>query len=311
MRSPGLCHAADEISAHSGSILSESNGNMQQLKITQSVTARTETVESYLRDIGPLQMISPEEETELALRIQEGDEDAKRRLVEANLRFVVSCAKVYQNQGLDLGDLINEGNIGLIKAAERFDPTRGFRFISYAVWWIRQQIMQAISEQGRTIRLPQNQVGNVGRINREKARFLQENGREPSDLEIAERLGIDAVKAGDAVAASARALSLDTPMGEDGDGTLLDILPDGSAARTDESLGREDLRTDLKDVLSVLTPRERDIVSLAYGIGCSEMTLEEIGMKYSLTRERVRQVKERAVRKLSRPAVRARLAQYL
>lgn len=284
---------------------------MQQLKIMQSVTARTMTVDSYLRDIGALSMITPEEETELAYRIQKGDEEAYRRLVEANLRFVVSVAKQYQNSGLDLSDLINEGNLGLMKAARRFDPTRGFKFISYAVWWIRQQIMQAISEQGRMVRLPLNQVGILNRISKAKSLFLQENEREPSDSELAEFLELTPDKIGEAVSHSAKHMSFDVPFGDDGDGTLLDVVPDESSEQADSGLQQESLRTDMQAVMMVLSPREREIVSLAFGIGCQEMTLEEIGERFDLTRERVRQVKEKAIRKMARPGVKDRLRQYV
>lgn len=284
---------------------------MHQLKILQSVTARTMTVDNYLRDINSIPMVSPDEETELAYSIQKGDEDAYRRLVEANLRFVVSVAKQYQSSGLDLCDLINEGNIGLMKAARRFDPTRGFRFISYAVWWIRQQIMAAISEQGRMVRLPLNQVGILNRINRARAQFEQENEREPSDRELAEFLDITPDRVGEAIRHSARHISFDVSFGEDGDGTLLDVVPDENAELADRGLQQESLRTDIQHVMMVLSPREREIVSLAFGIGCREMTLEEIGERFELTRERVRQVKEKAIRKMSRPGVRDILRQYI
>ena len=284
---------------------------MHQLKILQSVTARTMTVDSYLRDINSIPMVSPDEETELAYSIQKGDEDAYRRLVEANLRFLVSVAKQYQSSGLDLCDLINEGNIGLMKAARRFDPTRGFRFISYAVWWIRQQIMAAISEQGRMVRLPLNQVGILNRINRARAQFEQENEREPSDRELAEFLDITPDRVGEAIRHSARHISFDVSFGEDGDGTLLDVVPDENAELADRGLQQESLRTDIQHVMMVLSPREREIVSLAFGIGCREMTLEEIGERFELTRERVRQVKEKAIRKMSRPGVRDILRQYI
>ena len=284
---------------------------MHQLKILQSVTARTMTVDSYLRDINSIPMVSPDEETGLAYSIQKGDEDAYRRLVEANLRFVVSVAKQYQSSGLDLCDLINEGNIGLMKAARRFDPTRGFRFISYAVWWIRQQIMAAISEQGRMVRLPLNQVGILNRINRARAQFEQENEREPSDRELAEFLDITPDRVGEAIRHSARHISFDVSFGEDGDGTLLDVVPDENAELADRGLQQESLRTDIQHVMMVLSPREREIVSLAFGIGCREMTLEEIGERFELTRERVRQVKEQAIRKMSRPGVRNILRQYI
>lgn len=284
---------------------------MRQIKINQSVTARTMTVDSYLRDISSKPMVSPDEETELAIRIQQGDEAAYRRLVEANLRFVVSVAKQYQSSGLDLCDLINEGNLGLMKAARRFDPTRGFKFISFAVWWIRQSILQAISDQGRMVRLPLNQVGIINRINRRKVMFLQENEREPSDAELAELMDITPDKIGEALANSSKHLSFDTPFDEDGDGTLLDILPDTSLPDTDSGMKNESLKSDLGDVMCILNSREREIVKLAFGLGCQEMTLDEIGGRMNLTRERVRQIREKAIRKMSRPAVRERLVQYL
>lgn len=284
---------------------------MRQIKINQSVTARTMTVDSYLRDISSKPMVSPDEETELAIKIQQGDESAYRRLVEANLRFVVSVAKQYQSSGLDLCDLINEGNLGLMKAARRFDPSRGFKFISFAVWWIRQSILQAISDQGRMVRLPLNQVGIINRINRRKVMFLQENEREPSDAELAELMGITPDKIGEALVNSSRHLSFDTPFDEDGDGTLLDILPDTSLPDTDSGMKNESLKSDLGDVMCILNSREREIVKLAFGLGCQEMTLDEIGGRMNLTRERVRQIREKAIRKMSRPAVRERLVQYL
>jgi len=270
------------------------------------------TVESYLREISRIPMISPDQENELAHRIQKGDEDAFRHLVEANLRFVVSVAKAYQGSDLDLSDLINEGNLGLMKAARRFDPTRGFKFISYAVWWIRQQIMQAISEHERLVRLPLNQIGTINRINRERSRFVQENEREPSDEELAEFLDISPEKISEAVGCSSRHMSFDTPFGEEGDGTLLDVVPDTGAEMADCGLERESLRQDLTTVMQVLTPREKEIISLAFGIGCTEMSLEEIGEKMKLSRERVRQLREKAIRKLARPAsLRKKLVQYL
>ena len=284
---------------------------MQQLKISQSVTARTKTVERYLRDVNTYPMVTPEEEAELAMRIQEGDDAAYKRLVEANLRFVVSCAKAYQNQGLELCDLINEGNLGLMKAAIRFDATKGFKFISYAVWWIRQQIMSALSEQGHIVRLPANQMGVVTKLNKARSRFLQENEREPSDAELAEFMDITPDKLAELNQASSHALSFDTPIGEDEDGTLLDIVPDSTATMADEDLGKESLHDDLVGVMQILSPREREIVYLSFGLGGREMSLEEIGEKFSLTRERVRQVKERAVNKLSRSSAKRILAQYL
>jgi len=284
---------------------------MRQLKITPSVTARTQTVENYLRDLGKLEMVTPEEETELAVRIQAGDDAAFRRLVEANLRFVVSVAKQYQNRGLDLPDLVNEGNIGLMKAALKFDPTRGFKFISYAVWWIRQQILQALSDQGRLIRLPLNQVGILNKIGRARAEFLQENEREPSDAELAALVDISPEKLGDAVRGDVREWSLDNPIGEDQTETLIDVLPDGDSPSADRELDRESLSKDIQTVMCVLNERERQVLTLSFGLGCQAMTLEEIGENLELTRERVRQLKMKAIHKLSAPKVRSRLAQYL
>ena len=284
---------------------------MQQLKITQSVTARTQTVEDYLRDLGKLEMVSPEEETELAGRIKAGDEEAFRRLVEANLRFVVSVAKQYQNRGLDLTDLINEGNLGLMKAARKFDPTRGFKFISYAVWWIRQQILQALSDQGRLIRLPLNQVGVLNKIGRARMEFLQENEREPSDEELSELLDITPEKLGESMMSEAKSISLDFPLGEDQSESLIDILPNNDTPSADKELEKESLRNDILSVMGVLNERERRVLSLCFGLGCQAMTLEEIGENLDLTRERVRQLKMKAIRKLSSPKVRSRLAQYL
>jgi len=284
---------------------------MRQLKIMPSVTARTQTVDDYLRDLGKLEMITPEEETELAVRIQAGDDAAFKRMVEANLRFVVSVAKQYQNRGLDLLDLVNEGNIGLMKAALKFDPTRGFKFVSYAVWWIRQQILQALSEQGRLIRLPLNQVGILNKIGRARMEFLQENEREPTDEELAELVDITPSKLSDSILNDNRSLSLDFPMGEDQTESLIDILPDTSAPSADKELEKESLRNDIEMVMAVLNEREREVLKLSFGIGCQAQSLEEIGENMDLTRERVRQLKMKAIHKLSSPKVRSRLAQYL
>jgi len=281
---------------------------MRQLKITPSVTARTQTLDEYLRDICKYEMVSPEEETELAQRIQAGDEQAVTRLVEANLRFVVSVAKQYQNRGLELSDLINEGNLGLMKAARKYDPTRGFKFISYAVWWIRQQILQALSEQGRTIRLPLNQIGIITKANRAKSEFLQENEREPSDAELADLIDITPEKLG---RTDITTLSLDYPIGDEDDHSLIDVLPDSSVPAADKPLDIESLRSDLMTVMTVLNERERSILTLSFGLGGPTMTLEEIGEKLNLTRERVRQLRMKAIGKLSSPKIRLRLAQYL
>ena len=284
---------------------------MRQLKITPSVTARTQTVEEYLRDLGKLEMVTPEEETELAVRIQAGDDAAFKRLVEANLRFVVSVTKQYQNRGLDLPDLINEGNIGLMKAALKFDPTRGFKFVSYAVWWIRQQILQSLSDKGRLVRLPLNQVGILNKIVRARAEFLQENEREPTDEELAELVDITPSKLSECILNDNRSLSLDFPMGEDQAESLIDILPDTSAPSADKELENESLRNDIEMVMSVLNEREREVLKLNFGIGCQAQSLEEIGENLDLTRERVRQLKMKAIHKLSSPKIRSRLAQYL
>lgn len=284
---------------------------MNQLKISQSVTVRTMTVESYLRDISNIPMVSPEEEAELAIRIKSGDEDAYRKLVEANLRFVVSVAKQYQGSELSLCDLINEGNIGLMKAARKFDPTRGFKFISCAVWWIRQQIMQAISDQSRMIRLPQNKIGMLSKISKAKSRLEQDLEREPTDEELAEFVDITPEKIGETIMESAKHMSFDTPFEEDGEGTLLDVLPDDNAEKADSGTDNESLAIDLRRVMTILSPKEREILSLAFGIGCREMTLEEIGSRMELSRERVRQIKEKAIRKMARPRVRNLLVQYV
>ena len=283
---------------------------MNQLKIFQCVTARTMTVDNYLRDVNRLPMVSPEEEAELAGRIQEGDVEAYRRLVEANLKFVISVAKAYQGSGMDLCDLINEGNIGLMKAAEKFDPTRGFKFISYAVWWIRQQILSSISEHGRMVRLPLNQMGAISRINRARARFQQENEREPTDAELAEFLDLTPDKIAEALANSPHHVSFDLPFDDESDGTLLDVVPDTGTEKTDAGLESESLHEDLTAAMGVLNGREREIVTMAFGIGCREMSLEEIAQQLDLTRERVRQLKEKAIRKLARPEIRKNLVQY-
>ena len=283
---------------------------MNQLKIFQCVTARTMTVDSYLRDVNKLPMVSPEEEAELAARIQRGDDEAFRRLVEANLKFVISVAKAYQGGEMELCDLINEGNIGLMKAAARFDPTRGFKFISYAVWWIRQQILSSICEHGRMVRLPLNQTGTISRINRTKARFQKENEREPTDEELSEFLNMTPDKISEAVANSSHHVSFDLPLGDDSESTLLDIIPDTGIAKTDAGLESESLHKDLCEAMGVLNQREKNIVTLSFGIGCQEMSLEEIADRLDLSRERVRQLKEKAIRKLARPEIKRALIQY-
>ena len=284
---------------------------MKQLKISPSVTERTPVIEEYLRDINKISMISPEEETELAARIQTGDLEALQRLVEANLRFVVSVAKQYQNRGLDLSDLISEGNIGLVKAAMKFDHTRGFKFISYAVWWIRQQILQALSGNCRTVRLPQNKVGILNKIAKERNKFIQDNEREPSDEELAEILEMDISKLEEAVGNDSRVRSLDRPLTAEAEDSLLDVTPDTSVPPVESKLDNESLSSDLASAMEILDDRERQILRLNFGLGCSAMSLEEIGSTMNLTRERVRQLRTKALRRLSTPAIRRRLAQHL
>ncbi len=285
---------------------------MRQLKITRSITNRdSESLEKYLQEIGREELLSSEEEVELAQRIRKGDRKALERLTKANLRFVVSVAKQYQNQGLSLPDLINEGNLGLIKAAEKFDETRGFKFISYAVWWIRQSIMQAIAEQSRIVRLPLNQVGSVNKINRLLNKFEQENERRPSVDEISEQIDLPEDKVGEAMMVSGRHVSVDAPFVEGEDNSLLDVLTNDNAPMADRQLVKESLRTEIDSVLQTLNERERLVISAFYGIGQPEMTLEEIGNKYGLTRERVRQIKEKAIRRLRNDTKNGILKGYL
>ena len=272
---------------------------MRQLKITKSITNReSESLEKYLQEIGHEELLSTDEEVELAQRIKKGDRKALEKLTKANLRFVVSVAKQYQNQGLSLSDLINEGNLGLIKAAEKFDETRGFKFISYAVWWIRQSILQAIAEQSRIVRVPLNQVGSVSKINRMLSKFEQEFERRPSTDEISERVDIPEDKVDEAMMANARHVSVDAPFVDGEDNSLLDVLPNDDSPMADSTLTQESLSKEVNRALDQLNPRERDILKMFFGIGCQEMTLEEIGAKFDLTRERVRQIKEKAIRRL-------------
>ena len=272
---------------------------MRQLKITKSITNReSEALEVYLQEIGKEELISPEEEVELAQRIKKGDRKALERLTRANLRFVVSVAKQYQNQGLSLPDLINEGNVGLIKAAEKFDETRGFKFISYAVWWIRQCILQAIADQSRIVRLPLNQVGSVNKINRAVNRFEQENERRPSVEELSEDIDLSLEKIDAAMSINTRHVSVDAPLSNDDDGSLLDILVNADAPSADRTLVDESLKAEIDNALKSLSERERNILRAFFGIGQPEMTLDEIGAKFGLTRERVRQLKEKALRRL-------------
>lgn len=276
---------------------------MRQLKIQKSITNRnSEALDKYLVEIGRAPMVSIDEEIELAQIIKKGGraaERAKNRLVEANLRFVVSVAKQYQHQGLTLTDLIDEGNIGLIKAAERFDETRGFKFISYAVWWIRQSILQAIAEQSRIVRLPLNQVGSLNKVNQESNRFEQENQRRPSVEELAQRTGIDEEKISQSMAASGHHVSIDAPFGEDDDNSMVDVMASGEDSRTDKHVDHESMAMELRQVLDkVLKVREKQIVCACFGIGETEKGLEEIGDKMGLTRERVRQIREKSITKL-------------
>lgn len=256
------------------------------------------SLDKYLQEIGREELISVTEEVELAQRIKKGDHAALEKLTKANLRFVVSVAKQYQNQGLSLPDLINEGNLGLIRAAQKFDETRGFKFISYAVWWIRQSILQALAEQSRIVRLPLNQVGSLNKITKEMSRFEQENERRPSTEELAERLDMPVDKVSDTIQVSGRHISVDAPFVEGEDNSLLDVLNNDDSPMADASLNQESLSKEVDRALQQLYDRERDILKMFFGIGCQEMTLEEIGAKFDLTRERVRQIKEKAIRRL-------------
>ena len=272
---------------------------MRQLKITKSITNReSASLDKYLQEIGRKDLITVDEEVELAQKIKQGDQAALDKLVSANLRFVVSVAKQYQNQGLSLPDLIDEGNLGLIKAAQKFDETRGFKFISYAVWWIRQSILQALAEQSRIVRLPLNQVGSLNKIGKALQRFEQENERRPSPAELAEQLDVPVEKIADTMKVSGRHVSVDAPFVDGEDNSLLDVLPNEDSPMADSSLTQESLSKEVKRALEQLNPRERDILKMFFGIGCQEMTLEEIGAKFDLTRERVRQIKEKAIRRL-------------
>ena len=285
---------------------------MRQLKITKSITNReSASLDKYLQEIGKEDLITVEEEVELAQRIPKGDQRALEKLTRANLRFVVSVAKQYQNQGLSLPDLINEGNLGLIKAAEKFDETRGFKFISYAVWWIRQSILQALAEQSRIVRLPLNQVGSLNKINKAFSRFEQEHERRPSPEELAETLDLPAEKVADTLRVSGRHISVDAPFVEGEDNSLLDVLVNDDSPVADKTLINESLSTEVERALATLTERERDIIRLFFGINCQEMTLEEIGEKFGLTRERVRQIKEKAIRRLRHSSRSKLLKTYL
>jgi RNA polymerase primary sigma factor len=285
---------------------------MRQLKITKSITNReSASLDKYLQEIGHEELISVEEEVELAQRIRQGDRKALEKLTKANLRFVVSVAKQYQNQGLSLPDLINEGNLGLIKAAEKFDETRGFKFISYAVWWIRQSILQAIAEQSRIVRLPLNQVGSVNKINRLLNKFEQEHERRPSIEEIAEHIDLPQDKIEDAMKVNTRHVSVDAPFVDGEENSLLDVLINDDSPMADKTLVMESLREEINRALQRLNERERNIIEAFFGINQPEMTLEEIGDKYGLTRERVRQIKEKAIRRLRHSTKNKFLKSYL
>ena len=285
---------------------------MRQLKITKSITNReSASLDKYLQEIGKEELITVEEEVELAQRIKKGDQAALEKLTRANLRFVVSVAKQYQNQGLSLPDLINEGNLGLIKAAEKFDETRGFKFISYAVWWIRQSILQALAEQSRIVRLPLNQVGSLNKINKAYSKFEQEHERRPSPEELADSLELPAEKVADTLRVSGRHISVDAPFVEGEDNSLLDVLVNNDSPNADRSLIMESLAREIERALATLTERESDIIRMFFGIGCQEMTLEEIGERFGLTRERVRQIKEKAIRRLRHTSRSKLLKSYL
>ncbi len=285
---------------------------MRQLKITKSITNReSASLEKYLQEISHQDLLTADEEVELARRIRQGDKKALEQLTKANLRFVVSVAKQYQNKGLSLPDLINEGNVGLIKAAEKFDETRGFKFISYAVWWIRQSILQAIAEQSRIVRLPLNQVGSVNRIARELSKFEQEFERRPSVEEMMERVDLPEDKVSAAMKMNGHHVSMDAPFSDDEDGSLLDVLSNDDTPDTDDQLVKESLREEITRALGILNDRERKVLKAVYGIEGAEMTLEEISEKYDLTRERVRQIKEKALRRLRHSTKNKALKSYL
>ena len=286
---------------------------MRQLKITKSITNReSQSLDKYLQEIGREDLITAEQEVEIAQRIKQGDQIALEKLTKANLRFVVSVAKQYQNQGLTLPDLINEGNLGLIKAAQRFDETRGFKFISYAVWWIRQSILQALAEQSRIVRLPLNQVGSLNKINKAFSKLEQEYERPPSSDEIAKALDLPEDKVNDTLKVSGRHISVDAPFVDGEDNSLLDVMVNNDSPKADRELMMESLQREIGRSLSTLTERERDVIQLFFGIGLQHgLTLEEIGAKFDLTRERVRQIKEKAIRRLRHTSRSKLLKAYL
>lgn len=286
---------------------------MRQLKISKQITNReSQSLDKYLQEIGKVDLLTPDEEVELAKRIKEGDQIALEKLTKANLRFVVSVAKQYQNQGLSLGDLINEGNLGLIKAAQRFDETRGFKFISYAVWWIRQSILQALAEQSRIVRLPLNRVGSLNKISKTFSELEQKYEREPSPEELAEVLDVTTAEVVDTMKISGRHVSMDAPFVQGEENSLLDVLENDTEETPDSGLMNDSLRREVQRALSTLTQREADVITLYFGLnGEHSMTLEEIGEKFNLTRERVRQIKEKAIRRLRHTSRSKALKPYL
>ena len=286
---------------------------MRQLKISKQITNReSQSLDKYLQEIGRVDLLTPEEEVELAKRIKTGDQQALEQLTKANLRFVVSVAKQYQNQGLSLSDLINEGNLGLIKSAQRFDETRGFKFISYAVWWIRQSILQALAEQSRIVRLPLNRVGTLNKLSRTFSQLEQKFKREPSIEELAEELNVSPSEVSETIKISGRHVSVDAPFVQGEEHSLLDVLQDSEEANPDDSLINESLCKDVDRALSLLTEREISVVTYYFGLsGTNPMTLEEIGQYLDLTRERVRQIKEKAIRKMRQVPARDTLKDYL
>ncbi len=286
---------------------------MRQLKISKQITNReSQSLDKYLQEIGKVDLLTPDEEVELAKRIKEGDQIALEKLTKANLRFVVSVAKQYQNQGLSLGDLINEGNLGLIKAAQRFDETRGFKFISYAVWWIRQSILQALAEQSRIVRLPLNRVGSLNKISKTFSELEQKFEREPSPEELADVLEVTTAEVVDTMKISGRHVSMDAPFVQGEENSLLDVLENDAEEKPDQGLMTDSLRREVQRALSTLTQRESDVIALYFGLnGEHAMTLEEIGEKFNLTRERVRQIKEKAIRRLRHTSRSKALKPYL
>jgi RNA polymerase primary sigma factor len=286
---------------------------MRQLKITQQITARdNDSLERYLQEIGRMSLITPEEEVELARKIKTGNQEALEKLTKANLRFVVSVAKQYQHQGLSLSDLINEGNIGLIKAAQRFDESKGFKFISYAVWWIRQSILQALVEQSRMVRLPLNKVGSLSKLNKIMIQFEQEHEREPSHDELAEIMNVAVKDIQEMMKGQGKHLSMDAPIKENEEGSMIDLFEDGDAKPVDAEVMNESLRNDIRRVLSTMNKRDADIVACFFGVnGEQPMNLDEIGSRFGLTRERVRQIKEKAVRRMRKLKSARTLRAYL